>query len=231
MSSSYFGREQRIRDLMNIIQDERYTRDDLTSILETCLRHIVPHNHNNYTINIHNRYQDYPQSPMDEIDELDTLHESESTEAIPQSNTTSNNNHDLTTTVQNFVSSIINEATGAPSDSVTVHVNGRRENLTSGSTPIGSSIIPVSLDMMITDTGRSVNNISNRINNLTNLMGDGDSPSVNTNIDSAYLSENNTDTNDSSSDTNDSTPTGASHDSENIDNSENRETSYPSSTT
>ena len=176
--SSYFGREQRIRDLMNIIQDERYTRTDLTSILDTCLRHMVPHNNNNYTININNRPPTYTSHHnMENIDILDdTLDPDLAGETDPLSNqlpVNSAGTNDLNSTIQNFVTSIMNEVSNAPSDSVRVHLNTPTTNTTGGS----GGLVPVSLDMMITDTNQTIDSISQRLTNLSGL--DGASTTIN----------------------------------------------------
>lgn len=222
--TTYFGREQRIRDLMNIIQDERYTRNDMTSILETCLQHIVPHNHNNYTINIHNRYQEFSTQSLDELEGLDEP------EPLAHSRPTTQqgNNQDLTSTVQNFVDSIMNEVAGTPSDSVQVHVNGRRTNDIPSTNVNHSRIVPVSLDMMITNTDQAINNLSERFSNLNNLQGNIHSTTSTSNVNTPTSDLNESD---GDNDNDDSSPTDASHDSEIAHISENRETTVTDSHT
>lgn len=176
--TSYFGREQRIRDLMNIIQDERYTRTDITSILDVCLRHLVPHNHNNYTININHRYPTYPgQVTAGAMETVEGLGDHLGTNLETDANTTNihesepiSGSTDLNTTIQNFVENIMNEVSTAPSDSVRVHVNpptddsptGEVESTTTRTRPL----MPVSLDMMITDVGGNLDTTNPSLSTL-----------------------------------------------------------------
>lgn len=130
-------RSNRLRNLL--LNDDR-SRGEVAEILDVCLRHLVPHNHNHYNIYLSNNNQT----------------------RTGQSEDTPLQSQDITSSINNLVDSIVTEIAHSPVEvnTVPVSVSSREQSTTTRQRPQSSHNIntnslasgtPNNYEILITD--------------------------------------------------------------------------------
>jgi hypothetical protein len=141
-------RTNRLRNLL--LNDDR-SRGDVVDILDVCLKHLVPHNHNHYNI---------------------YLNHTPSRHITPEDNNNANNSSmDITSSINNLVDAIVSEVSNSPIDIQNNAGISSRDSTSSRSTQATNT--DGNYEILISDTTQSPSyppNTNNHVGNINDVV-------------------------------------------------------------